>query len=338
MRRETAKTLLWTAGLLIGSAVLALAAIGMGRFSMSIPQTLATLFPGSFPEIEVTQTMRNVIFNIRLPRVLLSLLAGAGLSVAGASFQGLFSNPLATPDTLGVATGASFGAALGILLGCSMFLTQVCALAMGMLAVAVVYAVSRVRGGTNMVMIILGGMVVSSLFSALVSMIKYVADPQDVLPAITFWLMGSLSATNFQTLLLGAPFILAGTAMIFALRWRLNVLSLNEDEAHTLGVNVSLLRVLVILASTMITASVVSMCGLIGWVGLLIPHISRMLFGNDNRRVIPASIGLGAIFMLLIDTLARTVSASEIPVSILTAVIGAPVFIILLRKTGGLRG
>ncbi len=207
-----------------------------------------------------------------------------------------------------------------------------------MLAVAVVYAVSRVRGGTNMVMIILGGMVVSSLFSALVSMIKYVADPQDVLPAITFWLMGSLSATNFQTLLLGAPFILAGTAMIFALRWRLNVLSLNEDEAHTLGVNVSLLRVLVILASTMITASVVSMCGLIGWVGLLIPHISRMLFGNDNRRVIPACIGLGAIFMLLIDTLARTVSASEIPVSILTAVIGAPVFIILLRKTGGLRG
>lgn len=338
MRRETAKTFLWTAGLLIGSVVLALAAIGMGRFSMSIPQTLATLFPGSFPEIEVTQTMRNVIFNIRLPRVLLSLLAGAGLSVAGASFQGLFSNPLATPDTLGVATGASFGAALGILLGCNMFLTQVCALAMGMLAVAVVYAVSRVRGGTNMVMIILGGMVVSSLFSALVSMIKYVADPQDVLPAITFWLMGSLSATNFQTLLLGAPFILAGTAMIFALRWRLNVLSLNEDEAHTLGVNVSLLRVLVILASTMITASVVSMCGLIGWVGLLIPHISRMLFGNDNRRVIPASIGLGAIFMLLIDTLARTVSASEIPVSILTAVIGAPVFIILLRKTGGLRG
>ena len=338
MRSGSLKTFLWTAGLIIGSAVLALAAIGMGRFSMSIPQTVATLFPGSLPDIEVTQTMRSVIFNIRLPRVLLSLLAGAGLSVAGASFQGLFSNPLATPDTLGVATGASFGAALGILMGCDMFMTQVCALFMGMLAVAIVYAVSRVRGGTNMVMIILGGMVVSSLFSALVSMIKYVADPQDVLPAITFWLMGSLSATNFQTLVLGAPFIIAGTAMIFALRWRLNVLSLNEDEAHTLGVNVKLLRLLVILASTMITASVVSMCGLIGWVGLLIPHISRMIFGNDNRRVIPASIALGAIFMLVIDTIARTATASEIPVSILTAVIGAPVFIILLRKTGGIRG
>ena len=338
MRSGSLKTFLWTAGLIIGSAVLALAAIGMGRFSMSIPQTVATLFPGSLPDIEVTQTMRSVIFNIRLPRVLLSLLAGAGLSVAGASFQGLFSNPLATPDTLGVATGASFGAALGILMGCDMFMTQVCALFMGMLAVAIVYAVSRVRGGTNMVMIILGGMVVSSLFSALVSMIKYVADPQDVLPAITFWLMGSLSATNFQTLVLGAPFIIAGTAMIFALRWRLNVLSLNEDEAHTLGVNVKLLRLLVILASTMITASVVSMCGLIGWVGLLIPHISRMIFGNDNRRVIPASIALGAIFMLVIDTIARTATSSEIPVSILTAVIGAPVFIILLRKTGGIRG
>ena len=338
MRSNSAKTFLGTAGLIIGSVVLALIAIGMGRFSMSVPQTIATLIPGTFPDIEVTQTMRNVIFNIRLPRVLLSLLAGAGLSVAGASFQGLFSNPLATPDTLGVATGASFGAALGILMGCSMFMTQVCALLMGMLAVAIVYAISRIRGGTNMVMIILGGMVVSSLFSALVSMIKYVADPQDVLPAITFWLMGSLSATNFRTLLLGAPFIIIGTVMISVLRWRLNVLSLNEDEAHTLGVNVSLLRMLIILASTMITASVVSMCGLIGWVGLLIPHISRMMFGNDNRRVIPASIGLGAIFMLIIDTLARTMSASEVPVSILTAIIGAPVFIILLRKTGGIRG
>ncbi len=330
--------MLWTSGLAIGSVVLAIVAIGLGRFSMSIPEVIATLIPGSFPDIEVTQTMKNVIFNIRLPRVLLSLLAGAGLSVAGASFQGLFSNPLATPDTLGVATGASFGAALGILLGFNMFLTQVCALLMGVVAVLVVYTVSRVRGGTNMIMIILGGMVVSSLFSALVSMIKYVADPQDVLPAITFWLMGSLSGVNFQTLALGAPFIAVGTIMIFVLRWRLNVLSLNEDEAHTLGVNVRLLRVLVILASTMITASVVSMCGLIGWVGLLIPHISRMLFGNDNRRVIPASIGLGAIFMLIIDTIARTMTASELPVSILTAVIGAPVFIILLRRTGGIRG
>ena len=281
--------------------------------------------------------MKNVIFNIRLPRILLAMLAGAGLSVAGASFQSLFSNPLATPDTLGVATGASFGAALGIVLGLNMALVQVLALASGVLAVVVVYAVSRVRGTSSMIMIILGGMVVSALFSALVSLIKYVADPQDVLPSITFWLMGSLSGTNYETLLLGAPFIIAGTLLIYALRWRLNALSLNEEEAHTLGVNVRLVRALVVLGSTMVTASVVSMCGLIGWVGLLIPHISRMMLGNDNRRVVPASVVLGAAFMLVIDTVARTVTASEIPVSILTAVIGAPVFIALLRKSGGIR-
>lgn len=327
----------WAAGSLLGLAALALIAMGLGRFSMSPAEVLATLFPGALSGVEVTQTMQNVVYNIRVPRVLLALLSGAGLSVAGASFQSLFSNPLATPDTLGVATGASFGAALGILLGLNMALVQVLALASGVLAVVVVYAVSRVRGTSSMIMIILGGMVVSALFSALVSLIKYVADPQDVLPSITFWLMGSLSGTNYETLLLGAPFIIAGTLLIYALRWRLNALSLNEEEAHTLGVNVRLVRALVVLGSTMVTASVVSMCGLIGWVGLLIPHISRMMLGNDNRRVVPASVVLGAAFMLVIDTVARTVTASEIPVSILTAVIGAPVFIALLRKSGGIR-
>lgn len=331
------RTIVWAAGSLLGLAALALIAMGLGRFSMSPAEVLATLFPGALSGVEVTQTMQNVIYNIRLPRVLLALLSGAGLSVAGASFQSLFSNPLATPDTLGVATGASFGAALGILLGLNMALVQVLALASGVLAVVVVYAVSRVRGTSSMIMIILGGMVVSALFSALVSLIKYVADPQDVLPSITFWLMGSLSGTNYETLLLGAPFIIAGTLLIYALRWRLNALSLNEEEAHTLGVNVRLVRALVVLGSTMVTASVVSMCGLIGWVGLLIPHISRMMLGNDNRRVVPASVVLGAAFMLVIDTVARTVTASEIPVSILTAVIGAPVFIALLRKSGGIR-
>lgn len=331
------RTIVWAAGSLLGLAALVLIAMGLGRFSMSPAEVLATLFPGALSGVEVTQTMQNVIYNIRLPRVLLALLSGAALSVAGASFQSLFSNPLATPDTLGVATGASFGAALGILLGLNMALVQVLALASGVLAVVVVYAVSRVRGTSSMIMIILGGMVVSALFSALVSLIKYVADPQDVLPSITFWLMGSLSGTNYETLLLGAPFIIAGTLLIYALRWRLNALSLNEEEAHTLGVNVRLVRALVVLGSTMVTASVVSMCGLIGWVGLLIPHISRMMLGNDNRRVVPASVVLGAAFMLVIDTVARTVTASEIPVSILTAVIGAPVFIALLRKSGGIR-
>ena len=167
-------------------------------------------------------------------------------------------------------------------------------------------------------------------------MIKYVADPQDTLPEITFWLMGSLSGVGFKDLLMGSPFIIAGILIIFILRWKLNTLSLHEDEARSLGVNVKVIRTLTIVASAMITAAVVSLCGKIGWVGLLIPHVSRMLFGNNNKSVIPASIGFWAIFMVVIDTIARSATAAELPISILTAVIGAPFFIILLRRTGGI--
>ena len=188
-----------------------------------------------------------------------------------------------------------------------------------------------------MIMMILSGMVISALFSALVSLVKYTADPQDVLPAITFWLMGSLTGTTRETLFMGAPLILLGMGILYVLRWKLNAMSLPEEEAASLGIPVKRIRWLTILGSAMITASVVSMCGLIGWVGLLIPHVSRMLFGNNNQSVIPASMGFGSIFMLVIDTVARSATAAEIPVSILTAVIGAPFFIGLLRKTGGIR-
>lgn len=320
-----------------GIVVFGMLALGIGRFSLTLPEILETVFPGAFPDVEVTENMYTVLFNIRLPRVLLALLAGAGLAVAGASFQGIFSNPLATPDTLGVATGASFGAALGLLFGMNMILVQFLALAMGIAAVGIVYAVSKIKGASSLIMIVLAGMVVAALFQAMVSMIKYVADPQDTLPSITFWLMGSLSGTTFETLMIGSPFIIAGTVIIYLMRWKLNAMSLHEDEAKSLGVNVKAVRFLVIIGSTMVTAAVVSMCGLIGWVGLLIPHIARMIFGNDNKYVVPASIGLGAIFMLAIDTVARSATASEIPVSILTAVIGAPFFIVLLRKTGGIK-
>lgn len=317
--------------------MLPIVAVTIGRFHISVRQFFAALFPAFFPDEDVPLTVHNVIFNIRLPRILLALLAGAGLSVAGAAFQALFSNPLATPDTLGVATGASFGAVLGILFKFPSWGIQLAALAAGIIAVILVYAVSRVRGSSSIIMIVLAGMVIGALFSALVSLIKYVADPQDVLPTITFWLLGSLSGTTKLTLLQGSPFIIAGTLLIFFLRWKLNLMTLNEDEAISLGVPVKRIRLLVILGATMITASVVSMCGLIGWVGLLIPHISRMIYGNNNKSVIPASIGLGALFMLFIDTLARSVSGTEIPVSILTSIIGAPFFIILLRKTGGIQ-
>ncbi len=313
--------------------LLSIVAIMLGRYQLTF-QEIWSAFTRTG---EISDMADNVIFNIRLPRVLIALLAGAGLATAGGAFQAVFSNPLAAPDTLGVATGASFGAVLGILFGLPSLLIQSSALAFGLLAVGLVYFVGRTKGGASPVMLILSGIVISSLFSALVSLVKYSADPQDVLPAITFWLMGSLSSVTRETLYTGAPFLLVGILLIFLLRWKLNALTLPQEEAQSLGIPVNQIRAVVILGASMITAAAVSMCGLIGWVGLLIPHIARMLFGNNNKYVIPASIGFGAIFLLVIDTVARCVSASEIPVSILTAIIGAPFFILLLRRTGGFR-
>ncbi len=317
---------------------MALGALCMGQYSIR-PGVVFAVLSGNGPEpTGANRNLYTVLYRIRIPRVCLSMLAGAGLATAGAAFQSLFSNPLATPDTLGVANGASFGAALAILSGFGAAGIQMTALLFGVLAVFLVFAVTGTgasSGKKPMIMVILAGMVVSSLFSAFVSLTKYVADPQDVLPVITFWLMGSFSGVTQRTLLMGAPFIICGILITFLLRYRLNALSLPEDEAKSLGLNLKLLRILVIIASTASTAAIVASCGVIGWVGLLIPHISRMAFGNNNARVVPFSILAGGMFMLVTDTVARCATAAEIPVSILTAVIGAPVFILLLRRTGG---
>ena len=323
--------------LLLSAAVFlaALASLGMGQFRITPGQIIAELSGTGGNAANV----RTVLFNIRIPRILMALLGGAGLSCAGAAFQSFFANPLATPDTLGVANGASFGAALAILLGFSAAGVQLSSFLFGVFSVLLVFFVTRTAGSTrpSMIMVILAGMVISSLFSALVSLVKYAADPQDVLPVITFWLMGSFSGITRSSLVTGGPVIAAGILLLFLLRFRLNALSLPEDEAKALGVNLPLVRGLVIAAASAITASVVSICGVIGWVGLLIPHLGRMAFGNDNRRLIPFSALSGGLFMLVTDTIARCATASEIPVSILTAVIGAPVFLLLLRKTGGFR-
>ncbi|MDR1953621.1 MAG: iron ABC transporter permease [Clostridiales Family XIII bacterium] len=340
MKRETRqkKYVILAIALVAAPILLGIAAIGVGRYSIGVREILECLLPPLFPGADVDEVTSRVIFDIRLPRVLLAIIAGAGLAVAGAAFQGIFANPLATPDTLGVASGASFGAAFAILLGFGMMYIQLMAVVWGVIAVIVAVALISGSGGRgSTMMLILAGMVVGALFSALLSIIKYVADPQDVLPSITYWLMGSLTDTTFSRLAAGAPMIIGGTLVIYLVRWRLNVMSLHEDEAKALGVNVKRVRVLVIAACTMITAAVIAMCGQIGWIGLLIPHIARMICGNDNRRVIPACIGLGATFLLATDTVARSVSSAEIPVSILTSIIGAPIFIILLRKTGGVK-
>ena len=278
--------------------------------------------------------MNSVLFHIRLPRLLLAAVVGAGLSVAGCAFQSEFSNPLATPDTLGVASGASFGAALGLLLGFSMLGIQLTALCFGLLAVGLT-ALSGADLEKNRSTPILAGIMVGSLFNALVSLVKFLADTESQLPAITYFLMGSLESADYTTLLLGVPPILLGILVLFLLRWRMNLLPLSDDEAASAGVNVGRLRRTVQICATLITASCVSMCGQVGWVGLLIPHICRMRFGSNHVSLLPASISLGAAFMILVDTAARTVSPKEIPISILTAILGAPFFIYLLRKSGG---
>lgn len=314
--------------------VVALICLGIGRYSISPLQILHS-FGDSIIGNAGDVMAKTVIFKVRLPRILLALAAGAGLACSGAAFQGLFSNPLATPDTLGVASGASFGAVLAMMFHWNLIGVQLLALVFGLVSCFLTYQISRIKGKSSIIMIILSGMVISSLFQALVSIVKYMADPEDELPSITYWLMGSMSTVTYKSLMFGLPFIITGAVIIWALKWRLNILSLNEDEAKSMGLNIKVLRLFIIIASSLITASVISMCGQVGWVGLLIPHISRMLLGSNNKTVVPLSISFGSIFMVIIDTFARSASSAEIPISILTAIIGAPVFISLLRKTGG---
>lgn len=315
--------------------LVALVCLGIGRYTLPPLRIVQTFFDALVKNVG-DATAQTIIFKVRLPRIILALAVGAGLACSGAAFQGLFSNPLASPDTLGVASGASFGAALAMLFHANLLIIQFAALTFGLFSCFITYEIARSKRESTVIMIVLSGMVVSSLFQAFVSLIKYVADPEDELPSITYWLMGNMSSVSYTSLLFGLPFIALGILFIYAIRWRINILSLAEDEAKSLGINIKLMRLLIITASSLITASCVSMCGQIGWVGLLIPHIARMLCGSNNKTVVPLSISFGGIFLAIIDTFARSISSAEIPISILTSVIGAPFFIGLLRKTGGL--
>ena len=313
--------------LILLPVVTALICICAGRMGISPIDVFKTFFGSK----EISGNVRITVMNIRLPRILLGLLCGAGLSLAGCCFQGFFSNPLATPDTMGVAGGASFGAALGLLLGFNMIGVQLLSFGMGIAAVFFTKAAASGRDHGPAVLVI-SGIMVGALFSALVSLVKFLADAESQLPAITYWLMGSLSGTGYSKLVLGAPVIIVGIIIIFLLRWRINLLALSEDELIASGTNVKLLRSLVVICATAMTASVISMCGQVGWVGLIVPHMCRLIWGQDNAKLIPASVSIGAAFMVAVDTLARSISAAEIPVSILTAIVGAPFFISLLNS------
>ena len=313
----------------------AVCALMIGRYAVT-PGDMIGAFSRLISGAEMTRS-DIVLINMRLPRIALALLCGAGLSVSGCAFQALFANPLATPDTLGVASGSSFGAALAILFGLPSLGIQGSAMLFGLTALMLTKLCASGRSpygfrSSDTSAMVLSGIMMQSLFTALVSLVKFAADTENQLPAITYWLMGSLASASWKSLMLGAPPIIIAAAVLYLLRWRLNLLTLSDDEARSSGVNIPRLRLMTALCSAMITASCVSMCGQVGWVGLLVPHFCRMLTGGSLRRLLPASIGVGAAFMVAVDTAARSITASEIPISILTAVIGAPFFIALMRR------
>lgn len=277
----------------------------------------------------------SVVWNLRLPRTLLNCFVGAGLAVAGAAFQGIFRNPLVSPDVLGVSSGAAFGAALGILLSGMNHLATVMALLFGIASVFMTYTLSKLRGESSTLSLVLSGMIISAVFSALISLIKYVADPYDKLPAITYWLMGSFASASYSNLQMAGIPIFLGTVVLLLLRWRINILSLGDEDAYSLGVNPVKTRRVIIIMATLITASCVTVTGVIGWVGLVIPHICRMLIGVDHMKLLPVSCVIGAAFMIIVDLIARTATAAEIPIGILTALIGAPFFALLFKRAKG---
>jgi iron complex transport system permease protein len=272
--------------------------------------------------------VETVVFSVRGPRVLAALAVGAALAAAGAAYQSLFRNPLVSPDILGVSSGAAVGAVLGIFLSLNVLAIQGLAFAFGLAAVALVYfTAAAVRGHDPILVLVLAGVVVGALLGAVVALLKYLADPYNQLPAITFWLLGSLAATNRDDFVSAAPMMLAALIPLWLLRWRIDLLSLGDEEAKALGVETGRTRIAVIACATLMTAAAVSISGIVGWIGLLIPHFARLAVGPDFGRLLPTAVILGAAFLLGVDTLARTAAHIEIPLGVLTALVGTPLFL-----------
>ena len=314
-------------------AALMLLSLCLGRYAVPLREVLRILL-SRFTLVEQTWEagMSAAVLNIRPPRILLAALVGACLSIAGVSYQGIFRNAMAAPDFLGASSGAAFGAALAILLGLSSAGIAVCAFCFSLLTVALVFFVAQRAPGKRAANLILAGIMVSSLFSAGTSYIKLVADPSSKLPEITYWLMGSFSGKTWHDVRFALPFMLLGTVPLFLLRWRMNLLTMGDDEARAMGVDANRLRLLVVVCATLVTAASVSVSGVIGWVGLVIPHMARRLSGNDYRKLLPTTLLLGAIFLLAVDNLCRNLLAVEIPIGILTSFFGAPFFLALMLK------
>ena len=321
---------LWLLSLLLFFGVLL--SLSLGRYSNDPSKVLNVLFSRLGANVNVDPAMESIIFNVRLPRILASVMIGAMLSLSGAVYQSVFRNPLVSPDLLGVSSGAAVGAAGAILLGAGLITRQLFAFIGGMTAVLITSLVPRILRNRSNMMLVLSGIIVGGFLSSVLAIMKFVAEEQTELSSIVFWQMGSLSSILGRELLAIFPIFLICSSLLLLLSWRINILAFGDLEARTLGVNVRQVRSIVIICASLLTASAVSISGTIGWIGLVVPHLGRLVVGSDNTRTMPLAILIGALFMLLIDTLARTVSNVEVPLSILTGFVGAPLYAFLLYK------
>ena len=317
--------------LTLAVAVLALGAILVGPYPITLEQLARAVTGLFFDESTTTDQVDTVLLSIRLPRVATALLVGAALSAAGAVYQGLFRNPLVSPDILGVSTGAGLGAVTAIFFSLPVIAIQGFAFVGGAITVTLVYLVANaVRNHEPTLVLVLSGVVIGALAGACISLLKILADPYDQLPAITFWLLGSLAGIRTSDVASALPAVLIGLIPLVLLRWRMNLMALGDEEAATLGIDPRRLRLLFVAAATLMTASVVAISGVIGWVGLVMPHIARLVVGPNFNRLLPAAMLMGAGYLLVVDTIARTLAETEIPLGVLTAFLGAPVFVWLL--------
>jgi iron complex transport system permease protein len=313
--------------------VISVLALSVGRYSIPFETVLQFLASKLQLAPKVSPLNENILMNLRLPRVVAALIIGASLAVAGTAFQSVFQNPLVSPDILGVANGAAVGAAAAIILGFSSIGIQGAAFVMGLFAVTGSLLIQRIFKSQSTLILVLAGIVMSGFMQSVLGILKYIADPEEQLPTIVYWQLGSLAKVSWQALLPLLPMLFIALLLLFLLRWRLNLLSLSTSELYTLGSRYRLERSFILLLATLLTASSVCLSGTIGWLGLIIPHAARLLTGNNNARVVPFAAILGAVFLVAVDTLARTISVGEIPLSILTGLIGTPLFVwLIVRK------
>jgi len=314
------------AGLIAFTLLLALVSLFLGQYHLPIGDVVTHLLHPVAPN----EIAGQVVWTVRLPRVMMAFLCGAALGLSGATLQGVFRNPLVDPHIIGVTSGAAFGGTLAILLGLSPLFMMGSTFSFGLTALGLVYLIATLQGRESTLVLILSGIILSGFFAALVSLMQYLADTEEVLPNIVFWLLGSFATANWhKVMLVAGPVLLAG-AVLFALRWRINLLSLDEKDARALGVSVKPLRRGVLVSCGLLVAAQVAVSGSIAWVGLVIPHLARLLVGADHRRLLPTAFWLGGAFMIMVDDLARTLTQAEIPIGIITALVGAPAFTFLL--------